>query len=114
MRKFIISLTTIASLSLAAVPILGLASAAQAAEPVARIKVGDLNLRDPAQAAQFHARVKTEGAELCRQMAEAGSGLSRNGCLIQVRALAQAELSAAQRRDLGLAGQARAMQVAGR
>ena len=49
MRKFIMSLTTVASLSLAAVPVLGLASTAHAAGPVARIAVGDLDLRDPAR-----------------------------------------------------------------
>jgi UrcA family protein len=66
MRKFIMSLTTVASLSLAAVPILGLTQAANAAEMEARIVVGDLNLSSPAQAAIFKARVDQAADEMCR------------------------------------------------
>ena len=75
MRKFIMSVTTVASLSLAAVPILGLTQAANAAEPTARIAYGDLNLADSAQAAIFKARVETAATKLCRAKMSSSEGL---------------------------------------
>jgi len=114
MRKFIMSLTTVASLSLAAVPVLGLASTAHAAGPVARIAVGDLDLRDPAQAATFDRRVDQEGRKLCRKVADARTGLSHGACMTQVRAVARAELSGSQRRDLILAVQGQPVRLASR
>jgi len=114
MRKLIMSLTTVASLSLAALPVLGLASAAQAAEPVARIQVGDLNLRDAGQAAQFDARVTSEGRKLCRRIADARTALTHSACMTQVRAAAHADLSAAQRRDIAIARSAQPIRIAGR
>jgi len=112
MRKFMTSLTTVATLTLAAVPALGLLQAAHAAEPTARIQVGDLNLNDPAQAAAFKARVDTEGQALCRQVIgrDIRSNLREADCLAQVRLDVRRQLHAARHRSAAPAP----MQVASR
>lgn len=115
MRKFFTSLATVATLSLAAVPTLGLLQAAHAAEPTARILVGDLDLRNPAQAATFNDRVDVQGKALCRQIARRGaSGIRQNECLNEVRVEAQRQLSPAQRSALRVAAKASPVQVATR
>jgi UrcA family protein len=114
MRKFMTSLTTVATLTLAAVPALGLVQAAHAAEPTARIVVGDLNLRDPAQAAQFNHRVDVQGEALCRQVAGryGQSRLVQADCLTQVRLQVLRQLSSTQRQALRHASVGAPMQVA--
>ncbi len=116
MRKFFTSLTTVATLTLAAVPALGLLQAAHAAEPTARILVGDLDLRSPAGAAIFDARVDAQSQALCDQITRhnAVSGMRRNECVNQVRLDVQRQLSSAQRSDLRLAGKASRVQLASR
>jgi UrcA family protein len=115
MRKFFTSLTTVATLTLAAVPALGLLQAAHAAEPTARILVGDLNLRSPAEAATFNHRVDAQGKALCHEIARRDvSGMRQNECLSQVRLEALRQLSSAQRNDLRDAAKASPVQVATR
>jgi UrcA family protein len=116
MRKFITSLTTVATLTLAAVPALGLLQAAHAAEPAARIQVGDLNLADPAQAAALNTRIDTQGEALCRQVLgrQIRSNIRRGDCLAQVHLEVRRQLTPAQRADLRRASAPAAMQVASR
>jgi UrcA family protein len=116
MRKFFTNLSTVAALSLAAVPALGLLQAAHAAEPTTRILVGDLNLRSPADAATFNGRVDVQGKALCHQIIirDGSRGLRQDECLNQVRLEAQRQLSSTQRDDLRQAAKASPIQVATR
>jgi len=113
MRKFIMSLTTVASLSLAAVPILGLTQAANAAEMQARIVVGDLNLSSPAQAAIFKARVDQATETMCQSTGRMNPrDMPHRVCVSQVRLEVARQLSSDQRKALKLA--ARPLEVAAR
>lgn len=113
MRKFIMSLTTVASLSLAAVPIMGLTQAANAAEPTARIAYGDLNLANPAQAAIFKARVETASRALCMAKLRAGQlDTPVNACIAAAHRQAQYQLPKAQRQALAFAASAPTVEVA--
>jgi UrcA family protein len=113
MRKFMTTLTTVASLSLAAIPVLSLTQAAHAAEPVARIAVGDLNLSNPAQAAVFKARVEAGAEALCRAKARQNTlDMSFNNCREAVRREVNIQLSKKQRQDLQFAARAQAVELA--
>jgi UrcA family protein len=118
MRKFIMSLTTVASLSLAAVPILGLTQAANAAEreQTLRIAYGDLNLAIPSQAKIFKARVETAGENLCRAKMRAGdlSGMTVRGCIVAVQREVDRQLPAAQQANLEIAARGQATEFAAR
>ena len=116
MRKFMTSLAAVATVTLAAVPALGLLQAAHAAEPTARILVGDLNLNDPAQAAVFKTRVDTQGQALCRQVIgrDVRSNTREAECLDQVRLDVRRQLTAMQRADLHRSASPASMQVASR
>jgi len=102
MRKFMTSLAAVATVTLAAVPALGLLQAAHAAEPTARILVGDLDLNDPAQAAILKTRVDTQGEALCRQVIgrNVRSNIREADCLAQVRLDVRRQLTAMQHADL--------------
>ena len=116
MRKFITGLTTVATITLAAVPTLGLLQAAHA-EPTARIQVGDLKLSDPAQAAVFQARVDAKGAALCREVLgrrEMRSNIRKGDCLAQVNLDVRRQLSSTQRADLRRSAAPSPQQVASR
>jgi UrcA family protein len=113
MRKFMTSLTTVATLSLAAIPVLGLTQSANAAEPVARIAVGDLNLSNPAQAAVFKARIDAGAEALCRAKARSNTlDMPFNDCRNAVRRDVSLQLSKKQRQDLQFAARAQAVEVA--
>jgi UrcA family protein len=114
MRKFIMSITTVASLSLAAVPILGLTQAANAAEPVARVSYSDLNLSNPAQAAIFKARIETAGEQLCRAKLRSDEGLDMplRACVSEVHREVERQLPKTQRQALASAARAQAIEVA--
>lgn len=116
MRKFIMSLTTVASLSLAAVPILGLTQAANAAEREQTVSIayGDLNLAAPSQAAIFKARVETAGEGLCRAKLRAGTlgSMPIRACVAEVNRQAVHQLPAAQRQDLAHAARAKSVEFA--
>ena len=117
MRKFFTSLTAVATLTLAAVPALGLLQAAHAAQPVtAVIQVGDLDLSNGAQAAEFRARVDAGAETLCRQIANRSSGsrFTHGDCVSQVRLDARRQLSASQRADLRRSAAPAPVQVAAR
>ncbi|ADG09133.1 UrcA family protein [Caulobacter segnis] len=113
MRKFIMSFTTVASLSLAAVPVLGLTQAANAAEPVVRVSYSDLNLSNPAQAAVFKVRIETAGETLCRAKLRSGDlDMPFRGCVAEVHREVERQLPKAQRQALASAARAQAIEVA--
>lgn len=115
MRKFIMSLTTVASLSLAAVPILGLTQAANAAERelAVRVAYGDLDLSNPAQAAVFRARAEAAGESLCRAKLRQGDlGMTFRGCVAQTQREAQNLLPKTHRQALAHAAPVEAIEVA--
>ncbi|WP_297513835.1 UrcA family protein [uncultured Caulobacter sp.] len=115
MRKFIMSLTTVASLSLAAVPVLGLTQAANAAERAQAVHIayGDLNLANPAQAKIFRARVDSAGSDLCLAKLRAGElATTMHGCVAEVHREVKRQLPAAQVRELTMASRADAVEFA--
>ena len=116
MRKFMTSLTAVATLTLAAVPALGLLQAAHAAEPTATISLVGLNLSTPAHAAEFLARVDAAGEQVCSAKARNNPGgeFTMAGCKIAVRNQAASQLSRTQRQSLHLASRAAPVAVATR
>lgn len=107
MRKFIMSLTTVASLSLAAVPVLGLTQAANAAEagdPSITVSFADLNLANPAEAKIFKARVQSAGETVCRAKMNRGELQSSvRACITEAREDAERQLSQRHRNALAQA-----------
>lgn len=110
MRKFIMSLTTVASLSLAAVPVLGLthaanaANAAEAGDPSITVSFADLNLANPAEAKIFKARVQSAGETVCRAKMNRGELQSSvRACITEAREDAERQLSQRHRNALAQA-----------
>jgi UrcA family protein len=116
MRKFMTSLTTIATLTLAAVPALGLMQAAHAAEPTATVSLVGLNLANPAHAAEFATRVDVAAQDVCGRLARSNPGgdFTILQCKITARKQAAAQLSQQQRQNLRLAARATPVTVATR
>jgi UrcA family protein len=116
MRKFMTSLTAVATLTLAAVPALGLLQAAHAAEPTAKISLVGLNLSNPAHAAEFAARVDAAGDQVCRDMARSNpvGDFTIAGCKNGVRKQVTAQLSKSQRQGLEMAARATPVTIAAR
>ena len=116
MNKFFTSLTAVATLTLAAVPALGLVQAAHAAEPTARISLVGLNLANPAHAAEFSAQVNAAAEHVCGDMARANpsGNFTMAGCKVAARKQAEAQLSKSQRQNLQVASRATLLSVAAR
>jgi UrcA family protein len=116
MRKFMTSLAAVATVTLAAVPALGLLQAAHAAEPTARILVGDLDLDNPTQAAILKTRIDTQGKALCRQIIgqDIRSNIREADCLDQVHLEVRRQLTAKHRADLRRSAAPSSTQVASR
>jgi len=115
MRKFMTSLATVATLTLAAVPALGLVQAAHAAEPTATISLAGLNLNNPAHAAEFAARVDVAAEQVCSDMARTNPGaFTMAGCKVAARKQAMSQLSKMQRQRLQTAARATPITVAAR
>lgn len=116
MRKFITSLTTVATLTLAAVPALGLVQAAHAAEPTATVSLAGLNLSNPAQAAEFAARVDAAAEDVCGDLARTNPGgdFTMAGCKVAVRKQAASQLTQQQRQGLQVASRAAPVAMAAR
>jgi len=114
MRKFFTSLTTVATLTLAAVPALGLLQAAHAAEPTARVSLVGLNLSNPAHAAEFTARLDDAADAVCRDMVRSNpsNNFTIAGCKVSVRKQADAQLTKTQRKGLAVASRAIPVTVA--
>jgi len=115
MRKFMTSLTTVATLTLAAVPALGLVQAAHA-EPTATVSLVGLNLNNPAHAAEFAARLDAASEKLCHDMARTNpsGAFTMAGCKVAVRQQAASQLSKIQRHSLQTAARATPVTVATR
>jgi UrcA family protein len=110
MSRFIVKISTIAVLGLAALPALGLTQAAQAApaKPVvlAKIPVGDLDLSRPEDARLLKARIETASAAVCgaRIRAERLDRFSARACRIDIRDEVHSKLSDGQARALRAVG----------
>ncbi|ATC24071.1 UrcA family protein [Caulobacter vibrioides] len=104
MSKLVNRIAVAAALALAATPIIGL-SAAHAGDrsqaPIARIKVGDLNLSSPAGAREFARRANIAANRACE--AKGFRGLSAKACLMEFNEDLQDALSERQTADLKLA-----------
>ena len=116
MRKFMTSLTTVATLTLAAIPALGLVQAAHAAEPTATVSLVGLNLNNPAHAAEFTSRVDAAAEHVCSNIARTNpSGdFTMAGCKVAARRQAMSQLSNHQRQSLRMASRASSVAVAAR
>jgi len=116
MRKFMTSLTAVATVTLAAVPALGLLQAAHAAEPTATVSLVGLNLSNPAHAAEFLARVDAAGEQVCGAKARnnPGGDFTMAGCKIAAHKQAASQLSSLQRQGLQMAARATPTAVAAR
>jgi UrcA family protein len=110
MGRFIVKLSTIAVLSVAALPALGLTQAARAAPAkpavLATIPVGDLDLSRPEGARQLKARIDIASATVCdaRIRAERLDRWSAEACRIDTRDEVYSKLSAPQARALRSVG----------
>lgn len=116
MRKFMTSLAAVATVTLAAVPALGLLQAAHAAEPTATISLAGLNLSNPAHAAEFEARIDAAGESVCRELAHGNptGDFTIAGCKNAVRKQVAEQLSTTQREGLKSAARAIPVSVAAR
>jgi UrcA family protein len=103
MSKTINRIAAIAALALAATPIVGLtaAHAAEQAPPVVRIKVGDLQLSDPADARKFERRVNVAAHRTCH--AQGLRGLSARACRMDFNEDLKGALTPRQAEDLKIA-----------
>ena len=116
MRKFMTSLTAVATVTLAAVPALGLLQAAHAEDRSATVSLVGLNLSNPAHAAEFAARVEAAADSVCGDMARTNpSGdFTIAGCKVAARKQADAQLSSTQRQNLRMAARATPVAFAAR
>ena len=99
MSKFISVLTSIATLSMAAIPLSAIGGMAHAAE--ARIHVGDLNLASPADAQRFARRVDAAAASVCNDLGV--RSVSLQSCRVAIREEATEKLGVDQREALRMA-----------
>ncbi len=115
MRKFMTSLTAVATVTLAAVPALGLLQAAHAEER-ATISLVGLNLSNPAHAAEFKARVDAAADGVCRNLAHdnPGGDFTIAGCKVAAHKQVASQLSKSQRQGLEMAARATPVAVAAR
>jgi UrcA family protein len=116
MRKFMTTFTAVATVTLAAVPALGLLQAAHAAEPTATVSLVGLNLANPAHAAEFNARVDAAANRVCRSIVRTNptGDFTIAGCKVAAHKQAAAQLSKTQRQGLQMAARATPVTVAAR
>lgn len=117
MSKFSAVAAGAVMIALAAIPAFALTQAANAAEPAARIAVG--NLDNPTEAAAFNARVNEEADRVCKDMEKApntGSKIrvSHASCVADFRAEALSQLSSVSRTSVQLAATTNTATAAGR
>lgn len=114
MRKFMTTFATVATLTMAAVPALGLLQAAHAAEPTATVSTAGLSLSNPAHAAEFKARLDVAAEQVCNSIARTNpSGdFTMAGCKQATYKQAAAQLSKTQRQGLQMAARATSVAVA--
>ncbi|PIB93242.1 UrcA family protein [Caulobacter sp. FWC2] len=106
MSKLVNRIAAIAALALAATPIIGLtaAHAAEPATPIARVRVGDLTLSNPADAREFARRAHAAGTRACD--AKGFSGLSARACMMDFHQDLQHALTKQQAAQLRVAKRA--------
>ncbi len=92
--------SAIASLCLAALPVLALATSVHAEPMALTVKVGDLNLTRPDQAAELQLRIKKVTRALCDRGSPAADLGARLTCERAVKDEVIAKLSDHQRQDL--------------
>jgi UrcA family protein len=92
--------SAIASLCLAALPVVALATSVHAAPAAVTVKVGDLNLTRPDQAAELQLRIKKVTRALCDRGGPAADLGARLTCERAVKEEVIAKLSDHQRQDL--------------
>ena len=116
MRKFMTTFTAVATLTMAAVPALGLLQAAHAAEPSATISMTGLNLSNPAHAAEFKARLGVAAEQVCNNIARTNptGDFTIAGCKQAAYKQAADQLSKTQRHGLQMAARATPVSVAAR
>jgi len=119
MRQVLANVALAATLSLAIVPTVGLlspANAAEVAEPSATISLVGLNLSNPADAAEFKARVDTAANRICRERARlnTSSDFTIAGCKSTAHKQAMRQLSKTQREGLVIASRTAPLNVAAR
>jgi UrcA family protein len=100
MSKLVSRIAAIATLALAATPIIGLsaAHAASRAAPIARVQIGDLTLSQPEGAREFQRRADHAAEQACS--ARKVRGLSYRACLMDIAADLREEMTPAQRSAL--------------
>jgi len=89
MTNFASKIAGVATLALAALPIVALSTAAQAA-PTARVQVSDLNLASIEGVATFHQRVGAAAKQICGEEKSIGQ---KEACKAGVRTEVQEKLS---------------------
>jgi UrcA family protein len=117
MTKFASRFAGVAMIALAALPAFALTHAANAAEPTARIAVGNLN--SPTQAARFDAELNAQADSFCTAEEKApyeGSKVtvSHAACVQAFRSEALSQLSNSDRTAVQVAAANSSVQVAGR
>ncbi len=100
MSKIVSVTSAIASLCLAALPVVALATSVHAAPAEVTVKVGDLNLTRPDQAAELQLRIKKVAKALCDRGGPAADIGARLTCERAVKEEVIAKLSDNQRQDL--------------
>ena len=100
MSKFVSVTSAIASLCLAVLPVVALATSVHAAPAAVTVKVGDLNLTRPDQAAELQLRIKKVTKALCSGGGPAADLGARLTCERAVKEEVIAKLSDNQRQDL--------------
>jgi UrcA family protein len=116
MRKLMTSLAAVATVTLAAVPALGLLQAAHAEDRTATVSLVGLNLSNPAHAAEFAARVDAAAEQVCGAKARNNpdGDFTMAGCKVAARKQVALQLSSAQRQGLRMAARAIPVAVAAR
>jgi UrcA family protein len=104
MSKIVNRIAVVAALALAATPIVGLtaAHAAEPAQPIARIAVGDLRLSDPTDAREFERRANAAAFRACTGL----RGLSAKACRMDFAEDLQDAMTEQQAADLKIAQRA--------
>jgi UrcA family protein len=120
MYKLVSKIAAAATLALAAIAPIALASAvhAEGREPTARIAYGDLNLRTPAGAGELEARIQAHGGALCSSIDRTVAGsripMSREACVARVRSEVMSQLPRTQQQAFAYGARANPSVVAGR
>ena len=102
MSKLSYKIAGLATVALAAIPLIALSTAAKAAEPEVRIAYGDLDLRNPADVATLSNRISVQSDRYCADVDLTVPGtrilMGQAQCAAMVREEAMLELPKAARK----------------